>query len=168
MKKILHWLDENLEKSILLVLLCGMVISLSIQIIARFVFDHPLSWSEELARYLFVWSGFLSISYCIKTNIAIRIDQAVNFLPEKAHFFMNCLVYLILMAYFIYMIPYAYDFFYRAYAAKQTMPALQAPIAIVYFSPFFGFVLAVIRLIQNLIKDIRAFFAKTEIQKEGE
>ena len=158
--RVLRWLDENLEKCLLLIFLIVMVFALTLQIIFRFVLNTPLSWAEELARYMFVWSGFISISYCLKTNIAIRIDQVVNFLPGKGRLMMNLIVYALLLAYFIHMTPYAYDFFYRAAAAKQTMPALQAPIALVYVSPFLGFILSMIRLIQNLIKDIRALFAK--------
>ena len=124
--RVLRWLDENLEKCLLLIFLIVMVFALTLQIIFRFVLNTPLSWSEELARYMFVWSGFISISYCLKTNIAIRIDQVVNFLPGKGRLMMN----------------------------------LQAPIALVYVSPFLGYILSMIRLIQNLIKDIRALFAK--------
>jgi len=158
--KLLRWLDQNLEKCLLLVFLIVMVIALTLQIIFRFVLSTPLSWSEELARYMFVWSGFISISYCLKTNIAIRIDQVVNVLPEKGRLIMNLVVYVLMSMYFIHMIPYAYDFFRRAADANQTMPALQAPIALVYVSPLLGFVLTMVRLIQNFIKDVRALFAK--------
>jgi TRAP-type C4-dicarboxylate transport system permease small subunit len=158
--KILRWLDENLEKCLLLVFLIVMVMALTLQIIFRFVLNTPLSWSEELARYMFVWSGFLSISYCLKTNIAIRIDQVVNFLPRRGQLVMNLVVCALMLVYFIHMTPYAYDFFRRAADANQTMPALQAPIALVYVSPFLGFILAMVRLIQNLIKDMRVLCVK--------
>src|SRR5436190_21950141 len=29
------------------------------QVVLRYVFDRPLVWSDELARYLFVWCAFL-------------------------------------------------------------------------------------------------------------
>src|SRR5438045_8497956 len=29
------------------------------QVVSRYVFDRPLVWSDELARYLFVWCAFL-------------------------------------------------------------------------------------------------------------
>ncbi|WP_434311371.1 TRAP transporter small permease [Hominifimenecus sp. rT4P-3] len=165
--KVLRWLDDNLEKCLLLVFLIVMVIALTLQIIFRFVLNTPLSWSEELARYMFVWSGFISISYCLKTNIAIRIDQVVNFLPKKGQLIMNLVVYILLLAYFIHMTPYAYEFFERAASANQTMPALQAPIALVYVSPFLGFILAMIRLVQNFVKDVLALVKGTGKEEEG-
>lgn len=66
MKKILHWLDENLEEFILVIFLIAMTLIMGIQIFCRYVLGMSLSWSEELTRYLFIWCGFLSVSYCSK------------------------------------------------------------------------------------------------------
>ena len=37
----------------------GMFLCVLAQVILRYVFDRPLVWSDELARYLFVWCAFL-------------------------------------------------------------------------------------------------------------
>ena len=37
----------------------GMFLSVLGQVVLRYVFDRPLVWSDELARYLFVWCAFL-------------------------------------------------------------------------------------------------------------
>lgn len=66
MKKVLHWLDENLEEFLLVVFLIAMTLIMGIQVLSRYVFGQSLSWSEEITRYLFIWSGFLSVSYCSK------------------------------------------------------------------------------------------------------
>ena len=59
MKKILHWLDENLEEFLLVFFLIAMTLIMGIQIFCRYVLGQSLSWSEEITRYLFIWSGFL-------------------------------------------------------------------------------------------------------------
>ena len=61
MKKILHWLDENLEEFILVIFLIAMTLIMGIQVFCRYVLGMSLSWSEELTRYLFIWCGFLSV-----------------------------------------------------------------------------------------------------------
>ena len=63
MKKVLNWLDANLEQFLLCILLAAMAIVMGIQVFCRYVLSMSLSWSEELTRYLFIWSGFLSVSY---------------------------------------------------------------------------------------------------------
>ena len=63
MKKVLHWLDENLEEFLLVVFLIAMTLIMGIQVLSRYVLGQSLSWSEEITRYLFIWSVFLSVSY---------------------------------------------------------------------------------------------------------
>ena len=58
--KLLKLLNDNLERYLMLVLLVGMTLVLGLQIVFRFVVRDPLTWSEELARFMFIWSTFLS------------------------------------------------------------------------------------------------------------
>ena len=86
MKKILHWLDENLEEFILVIFLIAMTLIMGIQIFCRYVLGMSLSWSEELTRYLFIWCGFLSVSYCSKKCLSIKIEQFVAIsTPRKSN-----------------------------------------------------------------------------------
>ena len=79
----LKWLDENLEEFLMGVFLIGMVLIMGIQVLARYVFGASLSWSEEITRYLFIWSGFISVSYCTKKCISIKIEQFVAMFPKR-------------------------------------------------------------------------------------
>ena len=76
--KLLHWLDDNLEEMLLIILLTAMTLVMGVQVFSRYILNASLSWSEELTRYLFIWSAFISISYCIKKWISIKIDQLIN------------------------------------------------------------------------------------------
>lgn len=163
--KVLRWIDDNAELVLLMIALVVMTIAMGLQIVARYVFNSPLSWSEELSRFMFVWSGFISISYCIKKGIAIRIEQVVDFLPKKGKKIADIVVSIVMIVYFVYMVPYAYDFFYAAVKTGQLAPAMQIPMSIVYVSPFLGFVLAIIRLIQNIIKDVRSLVVKEKVEE---
>ena len=83
MKKVLHWLDENLEEFLLVVFLIAMTLIMGIQVLSRYVLGQSLSWSEEITRYLFIWSGFLSVSYCSKKCLSIKIEQFVAIFPRR-------------------------------------------------------------------------------------
>ena len=37
----------------------GMFLCVFVQVVLRYGFDRPMVWSDELARYLFVWCAFL-------------------------------------------------------------------------------------------------------------
>ena len=86
MKKVLHWIDEYLEEVLLVAALAAMAVIMGIQVFSRYVLSASLSWSEELTRYIFIWAGFLSVSYCTKKCISIKIEQFVATVEREDHF----------------------------------------------------------------------------------
>lgn len=51
------------------------------QVIFRYVLAAPLPWSEELARYCFVWIVFLGGAIGLSRGIHLGVDIFVNMLP---------------------------------------------------------------------------------------
>lgn len=99
--KILRWLDDNLEETLLIILLVAMTLLMGVQVFSRYLLNASLSWSEELTRYLFIWSGFLSVSYCIKKWISIKIDQIINMFPKRIYVWMQLILNVILFVLFL-------------------------------------------------------------------
>lgn len=83
MKKILHYLDEYLEEFLMVIFLIAMTLIMGIQVFSRYVLGMSLSWSEEITRYLFIWSAFLSVSLCTRKCISIKIDQFIQLFPRR-------------------------------------------------------------------------------------
>jgi TRAP-type C4-dicarboxylate transport system permease small subunit len=52
-------------------------------VIARYVFNSPIAWAEEFARYAFVWVVFLGAVACTKQKRHIIIDAALVVLPPR-------------------------------------------------------------------------------------
>ena len=65
-------------------LIFAMSIIIFIQVVCRYVFQNSLTWSEEMARYMFVWLVYFSVSYTARREKHIRIDAAINLYPKKA------------------------------------------------------------------------------------
>ena len=86
--KLLKKIDENLERWIMFLLLAGMTLVLGIQIFCRFVLNNSLTWSEELARFMFIWSTFLSIGFCLKEGISLKIDTLIS--VSYTHLLLDC------------------------------------------------------------------------------
>jgi len=53
------------------------------QVLFRFVLSSPLSWSEELVRYVFVWSVFLTAAIAFNLNSHISIDFLTSWYPPR-------------------------------------------------------------------------------------
>lgn len=101
----LKWLDENLEEFLMVALLIAMTVIMGIQVFARYALGASLSWSEELTRYLFIWSGFISVSYCTKKCISIKIEQFVAMFPRRGKALFKVVNHTIELALFLYLIP---------------------------------------------------------------
>lgn len=54
-------------------MLSGMVIVTSLQVIFRYLLNDSLDWSEEAARYLFVWVCYISMSYAMCTGSHLEV-----------------------------------------------------------------------------------------------
>ena len=152
--KVLKWLDNNLEQAILLILLCGMTIIMGGQIIARYAFSASLSWSEEITRYMFIISGFISASYCIKNGLSDKIDKLVGMLPGKGVHYMRLVSYLIQLLFFAYLVPFAWKYVKAGMASGQLSPACGIPMYLIQSFTVISFVLCCIRLIQKFIQRV--------------
>ena len=53
------------------------------QVLFRFVFASPLSWSEELVRYVFIWSVFLTAAIGFNLNSHISIEFLTTWYPPR-------------------------------------------------------------------------------------
>ena len=127
MKKALQWLDENLEEALLVIALAAMAVIMGIQVIARYIFGASLSWSEELTRYIFIWAGFLSVSYCTKKCISIKIEQFVAMFPKRGKAIFKGVNHTFELIFFIYMIPFAFSYMMSSVKSGQLSPACKIP-----------------------------------------
>ncbi len=62
-------------------------------------------WSEEITRYLFIWSGFLSVSYCSKKCLSIKIERFVAIFPRIGKALFKVVNHTFELIFFLYMIP---------------------------------------------------------------
>lgn len=169
--KLLHWLDDNLEEMLLIILLTAMTLVMGVQVFSRYILNASLSWSEELTRYLFIWSAFISISYCIKKWISIKIDQLINVFPISLYVVFQLLLNVVLCLFFLYMSYHAFCFLQDSIASAQRSPALGLPMYIVQAAPLVGFVLATIRSFQQILwesTNIKKLLAHEAVNTKGE
>lgn len=65
--KVVKWLDDHLEETFLVILLILIsCVSLLQVIIRKIPFIPALTWAEELCRFLWIWSVFISLPYTLR------------------------------------------------------------------------------------------------------
>jgi len=159
--KVLQWLDLNAEITINIFLMSFMVIILFIQVIMRRVFNNSLFWSEELARYMFIWLVYLGISHGARLRKHIKIDASLKLLPVKARPYMEILGDVLFLSFAVFVVFTAYRWVSLQLMLGQRSAALGIPMWVIFSAPMVGFTLTAVRQIQSV------FFRIREIMKAG-
>lgn len=149
MKKALLWINNSLEEFLMVVSLILMTIIMGIQVFSRYVLGASLSWSEELTRYIFVWAGFLSVSYCTKKCVSIKIEQFVAMFPRRGKAVFKLVNHTFELIFFFYLMPFAVKYLMSAVESGQVSPACHIPMYYVQAAPLVSFILVAIRIIQR-------------------
>src|SRR4051812_36049616 len=74
---------NNLAKGMLMVAAFTMVTAGFLEGIFCSCLKTPLSWSEELARYTFMWITFLGASVALRQNSLPNITLGLKLFPQK-------------------------------------------------------------------------------------
>ena len=156
MKNAINWIDEYLEEVLLVAALAAMAVIMGVQVFCRYVLGASLSWSEELTRYIFIWAGFLSVSYCTKKCISIKIEQFVALFPKRGKAMFKVVNHTFELILFLYLIPFAWKYLMSAVANGQTSPAMGIPMYYVQAAPLVGFILSAIRVLQRWIAEFNS------------
>ncbi len=147
----LKWLDDYFEEALMTVLLVLITATTTYSIFMRYAMNSALSWGEELTRFFFIWSSFLSIGLCIKRQSSIRIDMLLGALSEKMRDYLLILVNLFMILVFLYWFKAAIRVTgLLIFVSPQTSAALNAPMWIVYGSSVVGFGLGILRSAQQI------------------
>ncbi len=153
--KIIKWLDENLEEALMVLLLLAMTLIMGVQVFSRYALGMSLSWSEELTRYLFIWSGFLSVSFCSKKCLSIKIEQFVAIFPRRGRAVFKVVNHTFELIFFVYMIPFAAAYLMSAVHSGQVSPACGIPMYYIQAAPLVSFLLVALRILQRWIIEFR-------------
>lgn len=72
------------ERGVAVTLLAVTVTLVILQVFFRYVLNSSLSWSEEAARYLFIWAAVLGFSSSVEAQRLFRFDMMAQRLPPAA------------------------------------------------------------------------------------
>jgi C4-dicarboxylate transporter, DctQ subunit len=82
-KKILHQIDQNGERYLLLPLYAMIVSTIFVEVVRRSLLSYSSIWAEEVARYAFIYIAWIGASSAIKERAHIRIDVILNLLSQR-------------------------------------------------------------------------------------
>lgn len=113
-----------------------MAIIIFLQVIFRYFLKAPLAWSEELARYLFIWITFLGGTLAARKGNHIGMEMLQDILPPKAKGLCRFIASLLTSIFFALTFYFSISVFQKMMA--QTSPALNLPMGYPYLGIIIG------------------------------
>ena len=156
-----NWLDENFEKIFLVTGLLAIIFFITFQTTYRYIIVHFASsagaavWTEELARYIFIWITYLALAVAIKKRSSIRIDIIYDRLPARMQNASWIVVEVFFLILTLTICWYGWTQIERLKEFPQFTTALRIPYIIPYMILPLGFGLMALRLLQNLAAQVR-------------
>ncbi|MFT9846071.1 TRAP transporter small permease [Aneurinibacillus sp. REN35] len=143
MHQVVKMIDAlNKVVGVILALMLGvMSILIIVQVMSRFVIHFPLTWSEEVSRYLMVYIVFVGASLAMRHNKLISIELLPELLSESKRKIVTIIVMLISIIFFIILFKQGIDIL--DHAKTQSSAGLGISMAIPYAAiPIGSFLLA--------------------------
>ena len=136
-------------------LLTGIVLATFAQVLFRYVFQTSLAWTEELARFMFIWLAALGAAYAFKKRAHFLLRFLVDKLSPRKQIFVETLAVFLMAGFLLVFTVYAV--FYVQSVAGQKSPGTGLSKAVPASAAVAGGVLMLYYIFRNWIEDIRNF-----------
>ena len=144
---------NKLEEGFVMVCFAVMGIVLALQIFMRYVLNSPLIWSEELARYVFVWATFIGAGYGVRKKIHISVELFYGLMPRKLKLAVTIFTNTLCVLAFAYLIPWSFVVLKDQVNIKSS--AMQISMSLVFAAVPLGCFIVCLRLIGDTVHTVK-------------
>ncbi|MGD8540367.1 MAG: TRAP transporter small permease [Candidatus Aminicenantes bacterium] len=117
-------------ETVIVVLFIVLVSAVFLQVVARYAFNNPPTWTEELARYCQVWIIILASSICIRKGSHLAVDYLSHKFPPFMNRFIQIFIGL-LMAVYVAVVTF-FGWRLMVVGHYQVSPAMQINMSYIY------------------------------------
>lgn len=140
------------EAWLLITLVAVMTGVVFLQVVYRYLLTQPLHWSEEMARYLFVWISLLGAALSMQRRGHFGMDFFFRMLPRRGRRFIAYLVYLLVGI--VVLVLLVYGIVLVGKTTDQRSPAMEISMGWAYACLPVGAALMSFHLLSILLQGI--------------
>jgi TRAP-type C4-dicarboxylate transport system permease small subunit len=115
---------------VIIFLFVVLVSAVFLQVVARYAFNSPPSWTEELARYCQVWIIILASSICIQKGSHLAVDYLSHKFPPFLSRFIQILISILMAVYVAVVTVFGWRLMLVGH--YQVSPAMQINMSYIY------------------------------------
>ncbi len=144
-------LVDRVTGKVVVVLIIAMIITITLQILTR-IFAQALTWTEELSRYLLVWSTFLGATLAYKRGLHISVTFVRDLFPKVVQKGIVVLGVLVSLIFFFLAVWNGFNLI--SLQIFQVSPAMQVPMRWIYLGIPLGFFIMIIHALSLGLEEL--------------
>ena len=160
MKKVYMYMEKILHILLAVLLVC-MVSIVMAQVIARYVFSSPITWSEEMVRYLFIWSVMTGAIAAMAKDTHLNVDLFSEKISPKARIIRDTVIRAVVCAYLVCLALGGWLIFNQV--LSQFSATMRISMAIPYSSIGICAAVMVIQEIYFVIRNLKKLIGREKI-----
>lgn len=159
MKKALDVLEKAIEM-LMAVLIGVFTLLILVQVVSRYVFNNTVTWSEQAARYLFIWLIFLGMPILYRHGEHVGFTMVVERFPRKVQDIIGIVIHILVLVFCVFWLVQAFKFCGQVSGKK--MVGLGLPQIYVHACQPTGAILMIIYVLESIVNNFRDLFRKEE------
>ncbi len=136
-----------------MVLLVVLVVTTLLQVLSRYVLRQPFDWTEEAARYVFVWLGMIGAGMAARDRAHFFVDLFLEHLPSQLRRTVIILTGLVSSAFLLVVSWAALEL--AISNQVQDSPVLTLPMSVPYLAIPVGLGLMAVFTVADTVRSIR-------------
>jgi len=128
--KVLEWI----AKVFLVIDIFAMIALMTMQIINRYLFKNTFTWTEELARYFFIWGTVMGAAVALRRYELVGVSFIMEKFEHKPRLYkaLQTISFASITVFFGFFTRYGYKLMVTAIKGNVLSAALQVPMATIY------------------------------------
>lgn len=151
MFKRIGYIYDHLEELLLVIGIVIMVMVIFLQVVMRYGFNNSLSWSEELARIIFIWASWIGISLGQKKCEHIKITMLTEKLKGTAKVIVLMLADICTLAILMVLLIKGIETTDKIASLASITPALSVPKWVIYAAVPVSTTLMSVRVMKDMV-----------------
>ena len=145
---------ENIERWIGIIFVFAMALAILLQVVFRLA-SIQVSWTEELARYLFISITYYGAVYAFRKHKHLKVEVIEAFVGHKGKLILRLITNISSIIFCIIMTYIMFEYFVYLGKFNQVSPVMHLDIRLVYFAPLFFGIMSLYELVKDTIVVIK-------------
>ncbi|MCY4395416.1 MAG: TRAP transporter small permease [Rhodospirillaceae bacterium] len=153
--QLLRWIDAKIERIIILVAYVFMAGIIFVEVIRRFLLNEQVAWSSTIPIYLFLWVVWIACAHNVRIRAHLSFDELRTKLSQGVQLLCLMLDAVLWIVFSVIVIYYTTN---QVLLSRDNFAIVQGTDDVMqwwfYIATPFAFTLLVVRVLQNVVKDI--------------